>query len=67
LKDVEIAILVHDEYGGMVGSDRKKTFRYWKKNILPKYPYDHAKYSALRFLEGLRREIVCKMELNHQM
>ncbi|MCG2720809.1 MAG: hypothetical protein L6290_02180 [Thermodesulfovibrionales bacterium] len=55
LKDVEIAILDIFEYGGMIGSDRKKTFRYWKKNIFPKYPYDHAKYSSLRFLENLRR------------
>jgi len=61
IKEVERAIVRLCEHGGLVASDDNKTFDKWKKAILPKYHYDHAKYSALRFLEGLRREIDYRM------
>ena len=63
LKDVEEEIVYLWEDGGTVASDSKKLFHKWDKKINPKYPYEHAKYSANRFLEGLRRELcVLKMK-----
>jgi hypothetical protein len=48
------------EYGGLLASNDIETFNKWKHKILPKHPYKHAKHSALRFLEALRREYISK-------
>jgi hypothetical protein len=58
LKSIERAILFLYEKGGLVASNDMKTFQKWKKKIKPLYPYDHAKYSALRFLEALRERML---------
>ncbi len=58
LKDIEKAIDGLHERGGMLASNDLKTFRKWKRDVLPKYSYDHAKYSALRFLEALKKRLI---------
>lgn len=58
VKDIEKAIEDMHERGGMLVSNDLKTFRRWKRDVLPKYHYDHAKYSGLRFLESLRKSFL---------
>lgn len=58
LKEVEGHILSLYENGGLVASDDERTFNKWKKVILPVYNYEHARYSALKFLEALRKKML---------
>ena len=58
VKNVERAIVFLCESGGLIASNNVKTFQRWKRKIRPFYSYDHAKYSALRFLEALRKEML---------
>jgi hypothetical protein len=58
LKNIERAIIFLYGKGGLVASNDMKTFQKWKKKIKPLYPYDHAKYSALRFLEAVRERML---------
>jgi hypothetical protein len=58
LKSIERAIIFLCKNGGLVAANDMKTFQKWKKKIKPFYPYDHAKYSALRFLEALRKRML---------
>lgn len=58
MKEVEHNIFGLFDYGGIIASDDVKTFRKWEKHILPQYSYDHARYSALRFLEALRKKFL---------
>ena len=55
LKNVERAIVFLYGKGGLIASNDVKTFQKWKKKIKPLYPYEHAKYSAMRFMEALRK------------
>lgn len=58
LKEIEDRILSLCENGGLIASDDEKTFNKWGKEVLPIYSYDHARYSALRFLEALRKKML---------
>ena len=58
LKDVERSIIRLHEYGGMIASNDNELMDYWRKNIREYYDYDHAKYSALKFLEALRKKLL---------
>lgn len=58
IKNVERAIIFLCAKGGLVASNDVKTFQKWKKKIRPIYPYDHAKYSALKFLEAVRKKMI---------
>ena len=58
LRNVEKAVVVLYEDGGLIASNDMKVLQKWKKRIKPIYHYDHAKYSALRFLEALRKKML---------
>ncbi len=58
IRNVERAIIFLTEKGGLIASNDVKTFQKWKKKIKPEYPYDHAKFSALKFLEALRKRLI---------
>jgi len=58
LKSIERAIIFLHKNGGMVASNDFRTFQKWKKKIKPIYSYDHAKYSATKFLEALRGKML---------
>lgn len=58
LKEIEGCILRLHENGGLIASDDEKTFNKWKEEILPSYNCEHAKYSATRFLEALRKKML---------
>jgi hypothetical protein len=54
LKNIERAVFFLYKKGGTIAANDVKTFQKWKKKIKSVYSYDHAKYSATRFLEALR-------------
>jgi hypothetical protein len=58
LKSIERAIVFLYKNGGTVASNDMRTFQKWKKKIKTAYTYDHAKYSATRFLEALRGKML---------
>jgi hypothetical protein len=58
LREVEKCIKSLLENGGLLASDDEKTFLKWRNEIMPSYPYEHAKYSAQRFLEALRKTML---------
>lgn len=64
LKNIERAIVILYENGGLIASNDMKILQKWKKRIKPLYPYDHAKYSALRFLETLRKKMLPGIDTN---
>lgn len=65
LRDIEQSIVRLWEKGGMTVSDDVKTMRKWLKDIKPVYAYDHAKYSAIRFLEALRKKLLLNKKSQH--
>jgi hypothetical protein len=58
LKDLEKALVFLLKYDGMITSNDRELFNKWDKQIKPKYLYAHAKYSANKFLEALRRILI---------
>lgn len=58
LNEVEKAIISVYEGNCSIGSNNKKIFYKWAKEIAPQYKFDHAKYSAMRFLEALRKRMI---------
>lgn len=61
LKEIEQTVLRLWETGGFIASDDVETFKKWRKEIEPTYGYEHAKFSALRFLESLRKRLIMKI------
>ena len=58
LKDIEKALINLYVNGGMIASNNVKTFYRWDKKVKPVYHHEHAKYSANRFLEALRKKLL---------
>jgi hypothetical protein len=60
IKNLERTIIFLCQTGGLIASNNSETFHKWEKDIKPITSYDHAKYSALRFLEALRKKMLLK-------
>jgi hypothetical protein len=58
VKNLERTIIFLCRTGGLIASNDSETFHKWEKKIKPFNSYDHAKYSALRFLEALRKKML---------
>jgi len=57
VKDLERTIMDVWKTGGAVCSNSDIMWK-WQKEIEPHYRYDHATYSAMRFLEALRKKLL---------
>ncbi len=58
VKNLERTIIFLCQTGGLVASNDSETFHKWEKKIKPSNYCDHARYSALRFLEALRKKML---------
>jgi len=58
VRDIERTILDVWVKGGAVCATDSAVMKRWERRILPAYGYDHAKFSALRFLEALRKALL---------
>jgi len=60
VKNLERTIIFLCQTGGLIASNNSDTLHRWEKKIKPLNSYDHAKYSALRFLEALRKKMLLR-------
>ena len=58
VKNLERTIVFLCQTGGLIASNDSETFQKWEKKIKPLNACEHAKYSALKFLEALRRKML---------